>query len=243
MVAQRVALRGRTADRIEALLSARLFLEPQLTDGRLYFISNLGGALSLFAMAADGGVPEPLLPPQIALQNPELIFGYSFFVLPDLGQIVVMIDRDGDENYKPFVIPLEGGFPEPLAADSFEGFRSHLIDVDPDASIGYFAAESHEESLIYGLRCDLRSAQVEQLGQSPYGAFPVAWSSDHSRVVLAEQYLFDDVVLYQPDGRGGRTIIHGTPLDEREAGHEYPRAGFRSSHVTVSTVVTVPLRT
>jgi dipeptidyl aminopeptidase/acylaminoacyl peptidase len=234
VVAQPVALQGRTADWIEALLSARLFLEPQLTDGRLYFISNIGGALSLFAMDAGGGVPEPLLPPQIALQNPELVVGYSFFVLPDLGQIVVMIDRDGDENYRPFMIPFEGGFPEPLAADSFEGYRSHLIDVDPDASIAYFAAESREESLISGLRCDLRNKQVEQLGQSAYGAFPVAWSSDHSRVVLADQYLFDDVVLYQPDGKGGRTILHGTPLEQREDDREYPRAGFRSTHVTVS---------
>ena len=232
MVAQRVALRGRTADRIEALLSARLFLEPQLTDGRLYFISNLGGALSLYVIDVDGGVPEPLLPARIALQNPELVTGHSFFVSPDLGRVVVMIDRDGDENYKPYVIPLEGGFPEPLAAAFFEGRRSHLIDIDPNESIAYFAAESREESLIYALRCDLRSAQVDQLGQSPYGAFPVAWSSDHSRVVLADQYLFGDVVLYEPDGNGGRTILHGTPLEEREPGLEYPRSGFRSSHVT-----------
>ena len=112
MATQRVALQGRTDERIESLLSARLFLEPHLAAGRLYFISNLSGHLSLFAMDADGGVPEPLLPPQIALQNPELIGGESFFVLPELDRIVVMIDRDGDENYRPFTIPLEGGFPE-----------------------------------------------------------------------------------------------------------------------------------
>ncbi len=232
MVANRVALRGETADRIEALLSARLFVEPQLADDRLFFISNLGGALSLYAMDADGGVPEPLLPPKIALQNPELIYIYSFFVLPELGQIVVMIDHNGDENYKPFVIPLEGGFPEPLAGDSFDGYRSHLLDVDPDGAIAYFACESREESMIIAFRCDLRAGQVEQLGQSAYGAFPVAWSSDHSRVVLADTYLFGDVILYEPDGNGGRKIVHGTPLEEREEGREYPRAGFRSSHVT-----------
>jgi pimeloyl-ACP methyl ester carboxylesterase len=227
---QRLTLRDRTADRIESLLSARLFLEPQLTDGRLYFISSLGGLLSLYAMDAEGGVPEPLLPPQIALQNPELVQGYSFFVLPGLRQIVVMMDRDGDENYRPFVIPLEGGFPEPLAAASFDGYRSHLVDVDSDAAIAYFAAESRQESLIYGLRCDLRSAQVEELGKSPYGAIPVAWSSDHSRVVLADQYLRGDVVLYEPGGR----VLHGTRLAEREEGQEYPRAGFGSSHTTAS---------
>ncbi len=226
---QRLTVRDRTADRIESLLSARLFLEPQLTDGRLYLISSLGGLLSLYAIDADGGVPEPLLPPQIALQNPELVQGYSFFVLRQLGQIVVMMDRDGDENYRPFVIPIDGGFPEPLA-EAFDGYRSHLVDVDPEAAIAYFASESRKESLIFGLRCDLRSGQVEGLGRSPYGAVPAAWSSDHARVVLADQYLRGDVVLYEPGGR----VLHGTPLGERGEGREYPRAGFASSHVTAS---------
>ena len=103
---------GRRADRIESLLSARLFVEPQLADDRITFVSNLSGHLSLYAMDASGGVPEPLLPPQMALQNPDLVGGELFHVLPGLGLILVMIDADGDENYVPHVIPLEGGFPE-----------------------------------------------------------------------------------------------------------------------------------
>ena len=122
-----------TALRIESLLSARLFLSPQLADDRLYFVSDLAGRLSLYAMDAAGGVPEPLLPPGIALQNPELVGGHPFFVLPDHGRIVVMIDHDGDEVYEPLVIPLEGGFPEPLNAEAFGGKRSHLVHVDPTA--------------------------------------------------------------------------------------------------------------
>jgi pimeloyl-ACP methyl ester carboxylesterase len=221
-----------TANRIEALLSARLFLEPQLVNGTLYFISNLSGRLSLYAMDADGRVPEPLLPPQIALQNPELIGGHSFDVLPELGRILVMIDRDGDENYEPFVIPLEGGFPEPLAATAFAGRRSHLVDVEGEAA--YFAAESREESLIYGLRCDLASEDVETLGQSPYGAIPAAWSPDRSRIILADRYLLGDVVLYEPNGDGSRRVLHGTPLEEREQGGDYPLSGIRSSRITTS---------
>src|SRR5579872_5934050 len=84
--------------RIESLLASRLFMAPQLVDDRIYFISNLGGAMSLYAMDHGGSVPEPLLPPGIALQNPELVGGSSFHVFPRLGKIVVMIDRDGDEN-------------------------------------------------------------------------------------------------------------------------------------------------
>src|SRR5437764_3810441 len=115
--------------RIESLLSARLFVEPQLSRGRLYFVSNLAGHLSLYSMDAAAGVPTPLLPPRIALQNPELLGGLLFHVLPELGRIVVMIDDDGDENYEPYFVPIDGGFPEPIAPESFHGRRSHLVDV------------------------------------------------------------------------------------------------------------------
>jgi len=223
-----------TANRIESLLSARLFLIPRLTDGTLYFLSSLSGRLSLYSMDPAGGVPQPLLPPQIALQNPELLNGHSFYVLPELGRIVVMIDRDGDENYQPFVIPLDGGFPEPFAADPFQAYRSHLADVDPVTGIAYFAAESREESMIFGLRADLGSGAVETLGQSRYGAVPAAWSPDHSRVVLSDEYLVGDVLLYERDAAGGRRVLYGTPLDEREDGQDYPPSGIRSSHGTAS---------
>jgi pimeloyl-ACP methyl ester carboxylesterase len=230
---QRVALHGRTDERIESLLSARLFLEPRLADGRLYFIASLSGHLSLFAMDADGGVPEPLLPPQIALQNPELIGGHSFDVLPELDQLLVMIDHDGDELYRPFVIPLEGGFPEPLAGDAFAGYRSHLVDVDREAAIAYFAAESRKESLIYGIRCNLRTGEVDELHASKYGSFPSAWSSDHTRVFFQDQYLLGDDILYEVVD-GERKVWHGTPIEAREEGREYARPGFRSVRMTSS---------
>ena len=223
-----------TANRIESLLSARLFVQPQLTDGRLYFISNSSGRLSLYVMDEAGGVPEPLLPPQIALQNPELLDGRGFVVLPELGRIIVMIDNDGDENYQPFFIPIDGGFPEPVAPETFATFRSHLVDVDVEAAIAYFASESREEAMICGLRCDLRTGAVETIGQSTYGAFPFAWTPDHVRVFLADQYLLGDVVLYEPDGAGGRRMLHGTLLEEREEGREYPLSGIASAHSTAS---------
>jgi dipeptidyl aminopeptidase/acylaminoacyl peptidase len=222
-----------TANRIEALLSARLFLEPQLVKDRLYFVSSLSGHLSLYAMDVAGGVPEPLLPPQIALQNPELVGGHPFYVLPNLDRIVVMIDHDGDENYEPQVIPLEGGFPEPLG-DAFSGRRSHLMEVDPATGTAYFAAESREESMIYALRANLGTGDTETVGQSPYGAFPAAWSKDHSRVVLGDGYTAGDTIVYEPDGAGGRRILYGTPIDEREEGKEYPLTGFRGAHAVES---------
>ena len=225
---------GRTAERIESLLSARIFVEPQLADDRLYFVSNLSGRLSLYAMDAGGGVPEPLLPPQIALQNPELLGGHPFYVLPALGRIVVMLDRDGDENYEPHVVPLEGGFPEPLSDDPFTAHRSHLVDVDLVTGLAYFAGEARDVPLIRALRANVGTGEVEVLGESQYGSVPVAWTTDHSRVIFSDQYLVGDVVLYERDADGNRTVLYGTPIDEREEGRKYPISGISSGHVTVS---------
>ncbi len=98
--------------RLESLLSARLFMSPQRVGERLFFISNLSGRLSLYAMNYGGSVPEPLLPQDIALQNPVLMGGKPFYVFAKLEKIVVMLDQNGDENYQPMIVPMEGGFPE-----------------------------------------------------------------------------------------------------------------------------------
>lgn len=223
----------RRADRIESLLSARLFLEPQLAGDRITFVSNLSGHLSLYAMDASGGVPEPLLPPQIALQNPELVGGDLFHVAYGLGRIVVMIDADGDENYVPHTIPLGGGFPEPLTPETFTGGRSHLLHVDDATGIAYFAVESREESSIAAVRVDLSTGSAERLWQSAYGAFVAAWTPDHSRVVLSDGYTMGDVVLYEVQG-GERTTLHGTPIEERDPEQDYPLSGFGGGHGTAS---------
>jgi dipeptidyl aminopeptidase/acylaminoacyl peptidase len=224
---------GLAAKRIESLLSARLFLEPQLVDDTLYFLSNLSGQLSLYSMEAPGGVPQPLLPPQIALQNPELIDGESFHVVPGISRTVVMIDRDGDENYEPFLIALDGGFPEPLAPEVFSGRRSHLLELDEETGTAYFMAESREESLDYAIRADLESGTTETLWQSPYGALAVAWTPDHSRVVFRDGYTLGDYVLYEVED-GSRRMLYGTPLEEREPSEEHPLSGISSAHGTAS---------
>jgi dipeptidyl aminopeptidase/acylaminoacyl peptidase len=224
---------GRRADRIESLLSARLFVEPQLAGDRITFVSNLSGHLSLYSMDVGGGVPEPLLPPQIALQNPELVGGHLFHVLTRLEQLLVMIDSHGDENYVPFLVPLDGGFPEPLDEETFAGGRAHLLHVDDAAEIAYFAVESREESSIAAIRVELQARAAERLWESPYGAFVAAWTPDHSRVVLLDGYTMGDTVLYEVVD-GTRRMLYGTPLEERDPEAQYPLSGFRAAYGTTS---------
>src|SRR5258706_15527542 len=182
--------------RIESLLSARLFIFPQFAAERIYFLSNLSGHLSLYAMNYGGSVPEPLLPPHIALQNPDLIGGYSFYAFPNIGKILVMIDRDGDKNYQPMLIPTEGGFPEPAFENFFAGYRVHLRLCDMDNDAVYFSAERRDEPLQEAYRAELVTNKLTKLAKSQWGAMPSAFSDDHNKVLLGDGYTVGDNVLY-----------------------------------------------
>lgn len=213
--------------RIESFLSARLFLSPQLVGERVFFISNLSGRLSLYAMNYGGSVPEPLLPPHIALQNPDLIGGRAFCVFPQLGQILVMIDRDGDENYQPMRIPIEGGFPETVFGNALDGHRVHLTVCDTDQNIAYLTAERRDQPLNEVYRAYLSESRLEKLAQSQWGGYVSAASPDHRRVLMTEGYTVGDTVLYLlEDGR--KTILYGKPLEQRMPGETVPLNGIGS---------------
>jgi pimeloyl-ACP methyl ester carboxylesterase len=209
--------------RIESLLSARLFITPQLVGGRLYFMSNASGHLSLYAMRPGGSVPEPLLPPHIALQNPHLMTGYSYYVFPKLGKILVMIDRDGDENYQPMLVPLEGGFPEPAFGDALAGYRVHCLKCDSDRNLAYFNAESRTEQMNTAFRGNLQNGTLEKMGQSKWGAYLAGANDDHTQAILIDGYTVGDNVLYRwAQGGGDPKLLYGKPLEARAEGETVP---------------------
>ena len=215
---------------IESLLSARLFLKPQLVGDRIFLLSNLGGHLSLYAMDYGGSVPEPLLPPNIALQNPLLIGGKSFAVFPKINQILVMIDKDGDENYQPMLIPISGGFPNPTFNDIFHDQRIHLVNADPITNTVYFGAESRKEQMIHAYQGDLQSGNLIKLGESPWGSKPIAFNPDHSQVSLVDSYTFGDTVLFLWEKMTNtRRNIYGTPLNLRDTRAPIPLTHFKSA--------------
>ncbi len=219
--------------RIESLLSARLFVVPQHVDGRIYFLSNVTGHLSLYAMFYGGSVPEPLLPPDIALQNPHLIDGKSFFVFPKLGQILVMVDKDGDENYQPMWIPLDGGFPEPAFDNYFANHRVHLGECDPENNIAYFVAERRDKALNEAYRGNLEANKLTKLDESPWGANPTGHNKNHTQVLIGEGYTIGDNVLFLLEGKK-KQILFGKPLSKRKEGEQVPLNGLGSQAMTSS---------
>jgi len=219
--------------RIESLLSARLFLSPQLAGERIYFLSNLSGRISLYAMDLGGGVPEPLLPPQIALQNPELLEGRPFVVLPALGKILVMIDQDGDENYQPMFVPLDGGWPEPAFGERFAGQQVLCLKCNPRRGTALLTVDPRTDPIYQTLLADLDSLEVRELARSKHGCFPIGADEECSRVVLADEYTFHDRVLYLWDaGTGERRRIHGTPMEERTEGETVAPNGIGNCFFT-----------
>lgn len=218
--------------RIEALLSARLFLRPELVGDRIFFLSNLSGHNSLYAMDHGGSVPEPLLPPNIVLQNPHLIGGDSFAVYPDLNKILVMIDQDGDENYLPMVIPMSGGFPEPAFNNFFENTRCHMGFADAKKNLCVIAAESREEGMVRTYLCRLDSGEVEELYASPYGGYPAVKNEDYSKLVLVEGYMMGDTVAHLWEEGQKPQVLYGKPLAQREEGEEVPLIAFGGGFFT-----------
>ncbi len=214
--------------RVESLMSARLFVVPQYADKKIFFLSNLSGHLSLYAMKFGGSVPEPLLPPHIALQNPHLIGGLSFYVFSKLKKILVMIDKDGDENYQPMLIPMEGGFPEPSFDNFFASYRVHLGECDAENGFVYFGAERRDIAMIETYRGDLKSGKLTKIAEYPFGLGVAAHSKDHKKLLLGTGYAVGDVVLCLWE-KGNRKTIYGKLMEERAEGENVPLNGLGSA--------------
>ena len=148
--------------KIESLMSARRVMSPQLVGDRLFFLSDLSGRMSLYAMDRGGSVPEPLLPPDVALQNPILMNGYSFYVYPGLGKILVMIDRDGDENYQPCFVPVDGGIPEPVFGDRFQGQQVNCHHCDLERNLAFLHIDPRTSPLNQAYLVNLSSFKAHR---------------------------------------------------------------------------------
>lgn len=205
---------------LQSLLSARQFVSPQRVGDRLYFISDMSGRLSLYSMRVGGSVPEPLIPPDVALPNPHHLDGaVAYRVLPSLGKILLMLDRDGDENYQPVFAPIDGGLPVPVFGDRFAGQQVFCTFCDAERNLAIFNVDPRTSPQMEGILANLATLELTSLGTSLYGNFAVAHSDDFSTILLADQYTFGDVVwyLWRKD-EGERRLLFGLPLDQRTEG-------------------------
>ena len=215
--------------KIESLLSARLFLSPQLVGDRIFFLSDMSGRLSLYAMDRGGSVPEPLLPPDIALMTPTLLGGEAFCVFPKLGKALLMIDRNGDENYQPHFVPIDGGVPELVFGDRFAGQQLVCQHCDTERNIAIFNVDPRTDPLQNTFLVDLATLATTDLGSSLYGNFYEGANEDYSQIVLGDGYTQgDEAIFLWERGKGERRLLFGVPIEQRAEGQIVPLNSIQS---------------
>ena len=218
---------------IQSLLSARLLLSPQLAEGKVYFLSDMSGVISLYAMNEKGSIPEPLLPAGLALQNPHLMAGHNYYVLPKLSKILVMIDENGNENYQPCFIPINGGIPQPIFGNKYKNEQLGCIHCDAKKNIAYFFRDDRKTPNIEGLKVDLATLEVTSLGTSLYGNTWNGVNKNHSIVILADGYTAADTILYTwRKGTPERQLLYGIPIDKRTKDQQIKLSGFGTCNFT-----------
>jgi dipeptidyl aminopeptidase/acylaminoacyl peptidase len=224
---------GKSQFPIQSLLSARLLLSPRLAKGRVYFLSDLSGVMSLYAMDQDGSIPEPLLPAGLALQNPHLMAGYNYFVLPKLDRVLVMIDENGNENYQPCFVPLEGGIPEPIFGGRYKNEQLACLHCDVEKNIAYFFRDDRKTPNIESLKVNLATLDITSLGKSIYGNTFNGVNKDHTTVILLDSYTTADHVLYiWQKGAAERELLYGIPIERRVKDQQIKLPGFGTCNFT-----------
>jgi len=152
--------------------------------------------------------------------------GHNFYVLPELGKVLVMMDKLGNENYQPMLIPVEGGIPEKGLGARCEDQKLACVECDIEKNIAYFERDDRKNPETECLRVDLTTGDVISLGRSLYGNRCIGVNSDHSKVILGDGYTAGDVVLfYWEEGMKERKLLYGIPLAER-SGRTIPPSGI-----------------
>jgi pimeloyl-ACP methyl ester carboxylesterase len=146
-----------------------------------------------------------------------------------------MIDSDGDENYQPKVIPIDGGLPEESFGGHFASYRCHLLHCDRERNVLYLNAESRENAMQEAYEANLQTGEFRKLAESQWGAYPVATTEDGSRVVVADGYTFGDNVLFlwREDAEGLEKIF-GTTIEEQPDRSQVTANGLNAGEFTQS---------
>jgi pimeloyl-ACP methyl ester carboxylesterase len=179
-------------------------------------------------------VPEPLVPPDLALPNPHhLDHSVAYRVLPNLGKILLMLDHNGDENYQPMFVPIDGGVPEPVFGDRFGGQQVMCTACDPRRDLALLSVDPRTDPMQFAYLANLATGELMEIGRSLYGTQPVAQSPAFDTVVMMDQYTFGDEAYYlwRP-GEGERRLLLGQPLDQRQTGAVVPPNGLAAAELT-----------
>ena len=72
-----------------------------------------------------------------------------------------MVDKDGKEDYKTMLIPIDRGYPESAFENVIDDFRVFLGHCFPKRNIAYLGSASHNEMLGILYRGNLETGELE----------------------------------------------------------------------------------
>ena len=193
----------------------------------LYFISDLSGGLSLYAMDAGGSVPEPLLPPDIALLTPELINGEAFIAIPELGPLSWWSTVTGTRTCSSAASRSMAATPSRFSG-SVRRSADGAAEFSPEG-VGTIWVDPRRRPEQEAYEIDVTTATATLLAKSRYGSF-VGHDEDRSRYLLVDGYTTgDDTLWIWEREMGERRLLHGTPLEERSDDDPVPLTGFNGA--------------
>jgi dipeptidyl aminopeptidase/acylaminoacyl peptidase len=127
----------------------------------------------------------------------------AYFWAQNDAQILYLQDRDGDENWRLFAVPAEGG--EAIDLTPFEGVQAQVVSVDPKFPDEILIGINDREPMLHDVhRLDVRTGARTLEARNDIGG--VGWVADHDFRVRVAQV---------PTPEGGFTLLHRSPGDEK----------------------------
>ncbi|WP_033543322.1 S9 family peptidase [Planococcus sp. CAU13] len=144
-------------------------------EKRLIFSSNLNGNVNLWAMDLAEGFPY------LFAQRDESV---DFIKIdPENRYVLAGYDKDGDENHQIYVLPYEGGLPQPLVTGEPDEkyFFSHLSD---DGKRLYYVTSNGNPMYLNTRMRNLENGSDQLLLEGSEGATELAAVSDNEKALV-----------------------------------------------------------
>jgi pimeloyl-ACP methyl ester carboxylesterase len=147
-----------------------------------------------------------------------------------LGKILVMIDSNGDENYQPMLIPLEGGYPEYAFGDLREEYRFFMIEGDAQQNYAFLRGDSWKGAFLHAFHADVAKGEIQRFFESPWLTGGRV-NTGKTKAALIERYSHGDHALYLLEkGEESASLLYGVPLGERSSDQEVALNGINECH-------------
>jgi dipeptidyl aminopeptidase/acylaminoacyl peptidase len=121
-----------------------------------------------------------------------------YFWAPNGEQILYVQDKDGDENWRLYAVPIAGGEAKNLTP--FDGVRTQILAVEPDFPDEILIGLNDRNPQLHDVyRLNLRTGELTLEVQNDLGA--IGWQADHELKVRLAQIPTPDggfVLLYRP---------------------------------------------